>query len=44
MEDIRSRSAEEVNPARAGKLINKISAPAQFRSLKLSADVEVDEV
>ncbi|XP_021275783.1 topless-related protein 1-like isoform X1 [Herrania umbratica] len=44
MEDIRARSAEEVNPARAGKLINKISAPDQFRSLKLSADVEVDEI
>ncbi|XVE53582.1 hypothetical protein DITRI_Ditri03aG0014200 [Diplodiscus trichospermus] len=43
LEDIKARSAGEVNPKKAGKLA-EISSPAQFRSLKLSTHVKADKI
>ncbi|XP_022729897.1 topless-related protein 1-like [Durio zibethinus] len=43
LEDTKPRSAEEVNPMKAGKL-TEISTPGQFRSLKLSAHFGTDKI
>lgn len=43
LENIRPRSTEEVNPIKASKP-TEISSPAQFRLLKLSANVKTDKI